>query len=84
MEKALNMFKKREINPRESEEKGFACYVYLDKDDDLCELVPEAYLESPILSKEDIENSVEQLLLDFAAFNIKYKNKLAKIKRGSL
>ena len=78
------MFKIRGINPKEAEEKGFACYVELDSEDDLCELVPEAYLESPEISKDDVDNAIDQLLRDFAAFNIKYKPELSKIQKVSL
>jgi len=80
MGKALEMYKIRDVMPRKAAKKGFSCYVGLDPKDETYELVPEAYLSSKIYTKSLIQNGVEDLLREFAAFNIKYDKQLSKIK----
>jgi len=46
----------------------------LDKNDDLLEIIPEAYLEQRNLSKEEILNGIDDLVRETAAFIIRSKN----------
>lgn len=50
----------------------------LNKDDASCELVAEAYLDSRIPSKEEIEGGVEEMVREAVAFQIRYEDKLKK------
>ena len=79
LEKALKMFKLRETRPELSEEPGFSCYTELDPCDEYCELVPEAYLPSPEYEDRDIQQEVESLLRESAAFSVKYYPKLHRV-----
>ncbi|MFZ3382527.1 MAG: N-6 DNA methylase [Candidatus Methanoperedens sp.] len=60
LSKGLSMYKAKDLNLGIEEKKGFACYKELDPNDDLVELVPEAYLDSPDRTKEEIQEQVEQ------------------------
>lgn len=83
LSKALKMFKARDLNIGIETELGFACYCELDPADPLCEFAPEAYLGSPLYSDNEIQGSIDQLLRDFAAFNIRYENKLKALRRAN-
>lgn len=48
----------------------------LDKDDENCELVPEAYIDSKIPTHEEIEEGVEEMIRESVAFKIKFYNEL--------
>lgn len=49
---------------------------FLDQD---LELVPEAYLDEPTFTSEDIQKDIEQLIRDDIAFHVKFENKLKGI-----
>ena len=83
LSKALKMFKARDLNMGMEEEPGFACYCDIAVDDELTEFSPEAYLASPEFSGDEIQDNLEQLLRDFAAFNIKYSKQLKKQKEAN-
>ncbi len=78
---ALKKFKIRDLMPRKAVKKGFSCYVGLNPKDSTYELVPEAYLAPPPLTKNLIQTKVEELLREFAAFSIKYDEKLSRIEK---
>lgn len=78
--KALKVFKTRDLDIGIKEEPGFACYYELDPNDELTEFSPEAYLASPEFSEDEIQDRTEQLLREFASFNIKYSNQLRNLK----
>jgi len=80
LNKALKMFKTRDLDIGIEEEPGFACYCELIYNDGLIEFAPEAYLPPPIISKHIIQENVEQLIREFGAFNLKYEPKLKNIK----
>jgi len=82
LSRALKLFKSREFDAESQEIPSFSCYCELDPDDELAEFSPEYYLASPEYDSEVIQESVEQLLKDFAAFNIKYSTQLKNIKRS--
>ena len=79
---ALKLFKIKNVDPNKCKFSGFSNFIELDKSDDLCELVPEAYLENKKFSKDQITNEVEKLLLEFGSFKIKYLKELKKIKKN--
>ena len=79
--KALQMYRVRGMNTGIYEEAGFACYKDIDTDDELCEFASEAYLDAPLVDQHEIQDGIEQLLRDFAAFNIKYSDKLKEINK---
>jgi len=80
LSKALNMFKARDLNLGIKAEPGVTCYREIDPDDELYEFAPEAYLESPEYSDIEIQDTIDQLLRDFAAFNMRYEDKLKWLK----
>jgi type I restriction-modification system DNA methylase subunit len=77
---ALTMFKARDLNVDLQEEPGFVRYCDLDPNDDTTEFSPEAYLPSRQTSEKNVQDAVDQLLREFAAFNIKYSKSLRKLK----
>lgn len=74
--KAMKMFKSRTLNLGIETEVGFSCFRELDPNDHQVEFAPEAYLDSPQYSEAEIQSTIDQLLRDFAAFNIRYADKL--------
>ncbi len=82
LSQALKLFKIKDIDPNKCSINGFSNYVELDKEDDLCELVPEAYLEDKKYTNEEINDYVERLLLEFGSFKIKNFKELSKIKKN--
>jgi type I restriction-modification system DNA methylase subunit len=80
LSKALKMFKARDLDWGIEAEAGFACYRKVENNNE-CEFAPEAYLDSPIFNENEIQSTVEQLLRDFAAFNIRYADKLKGLKK---
>lgn len=48
----------------------------LEESDESCELVPEAYLDGRIPTKEEIENGIESMIREVVAFKVKYGQKL--------
>ncbi|HEY4493209.1 MAG TPA: N-6 DNA methylase [Candidatus Paceibacterota bacterium] len=50
--------------------------VLLDKNDESCELVPEAYLDSKIPSDEDIQSGVEEIIREAVSFQIRFHREL--------
>ena len=79
---ALKLFKTKDVDPHKCNIEGFSNYVELDKDDETCELVPEAYLENKKYSREQINDHVERLILEFGSFKMKNFKELRKIKKN--
>ena len=74
--KVFELYKIKELRPKELSNPGFTEYCDLDSADDLCELVPEAYLEQPNYSKDEISKVATDLIREYGAFNIKFQDKL--------
>ncbi|MDD9867737.1 MAG: N-6 DNA methylase [Candidatus Campbellbacteria bacterium] len=47
----------------------------LDKDDETHELAPEAYLDTKVLTRKEIEDGVEEMIRESVAFRIRYNKK---------
>jgi type I restriction-modification system DNA methylase subunit len=77
---ATKMFRSRTLNLGIETKVGFSCFRELDPNDDQVEFAPEAYLDSPQYTEAEIQSTTEQLLRDFAAFNIRYADKLKGLK----
>ncbi|HSD98718.1 MAG TPA: N-6 DNA methylase [Patescibacteria group bacterium] len=73
--KILELFKTRDTSYYKSEP-TYHCYKELDNDDDICELVPEYYLDSLPSHKEELTNLVEQQMREFCSFVIKHEKEL--------
>lgn len=84
LSKSLKMFRARNLNLGIETEVGFACYREIEQNNGgECEFAPEAYLDSPIYDENELQLAVEQLLRDFAAFKIRYADKLKDIKHDN-
>lgn len=54
----------------------YHCYKELDSDDDICEFVPEYYLDSLPTDRNRLTKLVEQQLRDFCSFYIKFESSI--------
>ena len=82
LEPSLKLFNQRLIDGNSVNFRKFSIYTELDEDDKLCELVPEAYLESEKLTKDIITEKTEKLLLEYGGFRIRFAKELENIKKN--
>jgi len=65
-----------EINPIPAFYKASA----IDWEDKDIEIIPEAYLDDPLFSENEIANSIEQLIRENIAYHIKFEKQLGRMK----
>lgn len=82
LEPSLKSFNQRLIDGNSVNFKKFSIYTELDEEDKLCELVPEAYLESENLTKDIITEKTEKLLLEYGGFRIRFAKELENIEKN--
>ncbi len=82
LEPSLKLFNQRLIDGNSVNFRKFSIYTELDEDDKLCELVPEAYLESENLTKDIITEKTEKLLLEYGGFRIRFAKELENIEKN--
>lgn len=73
-EELTNHLADKKITPDNVPE--FKKFCTLDEEDKNCELVPEAYIDSRVLSQSEIESGVEELVREAVSFEIRFENKL--------
>jgi len=74
--KALIQFRARLVDNKKATEAEFSAYRVLHPDDSLTELVPEAYIESPPITQQQVTEDIKQLLRDFGAFCLRHEPRL--------
>ena len=75
-EELKKFIKNQNINIKNIPEFKKVCL--LNKNDENCELVPEAYIDSAIPSPKELEEGIDNMIRGSVAFKIKYLKKLKK------